>query len=549
MANERKRLAELLKDRNLIRDDHIKHALQEQKITHRKIGEILESSGFVTQYDIATSVAAQLGMEYLDVNDVLPETDALRLYNRNLCKTHTFLPIRRRDNTVDVITANEDLASLAQIVSRHNSLTSRIFQGERNKINNAIDHFYFFLDNPIEELLAREIAVVGAETEAVSALDSLLTNIFRLAIKNRATDIHIRPMEYTINVAFRIDGIMRPMFSLGTNMRRLTSTVKIRADLDISETRLPQDGRFSISVLNNDYDIRVSTVVVPYGENVVMRILSRNAGVLGIRQLGFMEDDIKLLELMFDQPQGMVLLAGPTGSGKTTTMYAGLQSLDVLTKNVMTVEDPIEYRMPMVRQTQTNVRAGYTFAEAIKHFLRHDPDAILVGEIRDSETAKTAVTAAETGHLVLSTLHTNNVLGVIPRLQSLGVLPYMIADSLVGVISQRLVRRICPNCKEEYAPTDRERRYFNAYDLNKAYRGKGCDTCNGTGFYGRSPVYEILRVTPELSAAIAREDDMDVLAAVANRKGYKNIMTISFEQVSRGVTSPAEVIRTLGSDE
>ena len=380
---QRVRLGELLRVRGLLRDDHIQYALQEQKITRERIGEILVRCGFVTQYDVATVVAGQEGLHYLDVSRVVPENEALRLFSLNLCVMHNFLPLRVAGGKIHVVTANSDLDDLHQVVARHCGLTPVIALGEMTQIKTAIQHFYYFLDNPIEDLLRREITDLSIDDDRVCTLDSLLTNMFRLAVKYRATDIHIRPMEQSVNVAFRIDGMLRPMFSLVPNLRRIISTIKIRANMDIAEQRLPQDGGFSTKILDNDFDVRVSTTVSPFGENVVLRILPRSIGPLHFQELGFLQEDVSKLTQMFSHPHGIILLTGPTGSGKTTTLFAGVRGQDLLGKNVLTVENPIEYKVPLIRQTEVNEKAGYTFASAIRHFLRHDPDIILVGEIRD----------------------------------------------------------------------------------------------------------------------------------------------------------------------
>jgi general secretion pathway protein E/type IV pilus assembly protein PilB len=321
----------------------------------------------------------------------------------------------------------------------------------------------------------------------------------------------------------------------------------MRADMDIAEQRLPQDGRFTATILNNSYDFRVSTIVLPQGENMVMRILPMESAIMGLGQLGFLPEHIRQVERIFNEPFGIILLTGPTGSGKSTTLYAGIRRLNLLEKNVLTVEEPIEYDIPLLRQTQVNEKAGYTFANAIRYFLRHDPDVILVGEIRDAETAATAVTASTTGHLVLSTLHSNSALGAIPRLRDLGIRPFLIADSLLGVVSQRLVRKICNHCKVAYRPAEWEKRYLKDDTLDRLYRGKGCEVCNHTGYFGRTLVYELLTVDRELALMIEQEADVHRLAAKAKSGGgYVNIFDITAQKVASGVTTTREALRTLG---
>jgi general secretion pathway protein E/type IV pilus assembly protein PilB len=320
----------------------------------------------------------------------------------------------------------------------------------------------------------------------------------------------------------------------------------MKAEIDIAEQRLPQDGRFSEKILSNDYDFRVSTIVTEFGENVVIRILPLSTSVMGLSQLGFYDEDVKLAEEIFKEPSGIVLLTGPTGSGKSTTLFAGIRCLDLMKQNVVTVENPIEYRIPLLRQTQVNEKAGYTFSNAIRYFLRHDPDVILVGEIRDHETAETAVSASTTGHLVLSTLHTNSAIGSISRLKDLGVNSFLIADSLLGIVSQRLIRRICPNCKESYSPTLEEKTYLGESSIETLYRGKGCDVCAGTGYLGRTLVYEILKVDQGLAMLIDNNKPLDIIVKYALDQGFVSIFNVCSRKVKEGITTVEECKRVLG---
>jgi len=548
MTNEktRKPLGELLREKGLIRSEHIRFALQEQKITKEKVGEVLERLGFVTEYDVVQTLAEQEGIPYLDVDEVLLKEDVLKLFNKNLCLNNTFLPLRIKDRSIEVASATVLDGRLAQLISRQTGLKPKFCLSERRKIVNAINKSYYFMENPVEKLIETEVSLLSQDVEMARGMDNLVKHILHLAVKMRATDIHIRPMERSVNVAFRVDGVMTSELSLPTPLRRIISSIKMRADMDIAEQRLPQDGRFSATILNSDFDFRVSTVVSPYGENIVLRILPMESAIMGMAQLGFFEEDIKKIEDMFNEPFGIILLTGPTGSGKSTTLYAGIRSLNLIEKNVLTVEDPIEYSIPLLRQTQVNERAGYNFANAIRYFLRHDPDVILVGEIRDSETAATAITASTTGHLVLSTLHTNNAVGAIPRLRDLGIRPFLIADSLIGVVSQRLVRRICNSCKEEYEPSEWEKVYLKDPSIKKLYRGKGCEVCNGSGYFGRTLVYELMTIDKELSLLIDREVELNQVTDMAKENGFKEIFDITVDKVKQGITTAQEAVRVMG---
>ena len=402
------------------------------------------------------------------------------------------------------------------------------------------------MENPVEKLIETEVNLLSQDVEMARGMDNLVNYILQLAVKMRATDIHIKPMEKSVNVAFRVDGVLTSVLSLPTPLKRIISSIKMKAEMDIAEQRLPQDGRFSATILNNNFDFRVSTVVSPYGENIVLRILPMESAVMGMGQLGFFDDDIQEVANMFNEPFGIILLTGPTGSGKSTTLYAGIRSLDLLEKNVLTVEDPIEYSLPLLRQTQVNEKAGYNFANAIRFFLRHDPDVILVGEIRDSETAATAITASTTGHLVLSTLHTNNAVGAIPRLRDLGIRPFLIADSLIGVVSQRLIRRICNACKEEYEPSEWEKEYLRDPSIKTLYRGKGCEVCNGSGYFGRTLVYELLPIDKELSLLIDKEVELEKITERAKEKGFVDIFDITVAKVRQGITTVDDAVRIMG---
>lgn len=546
-SKPRKQLGELLKEKGLITEDHIKYALQEQKITRERLGELFERLGFVTEHDVVATLSEQSGFPHIDVDAMIPDDEVLKIFNKNLCLTNAFLPLRRLDRTIEIATADVSDDSLVQRVSRQTGLVPKLFIAEKKNIINAVNKFYYFLENPVERLIANEVNVLSQDREMAKGMESLVKHLLHLAIKMRATDIHIRPTAKSINISFRVDGVMTSVLSLPPSLNRLISSIKMRADMDIAEQRLPQDGRFTATILNNSYDFRVSTIVLPQGENMVLRVLPMESAIMGMAQLGFLPEHIEHLEKTFNEPFGIILLTGPTGSGKSTTLYAGIRRLNLLDKNVLTVEEPIEYDIPLLRQTQVNEKAGYTFANAIRYFLRHDPDVILVGEIRDAETAATAVTASTTGHLVLSTLHTNSALGAIPRLRDLGIRPFLIADSLIGVVSQRLVRKICRHCKSAYAPMAWEKEYLRNNEIEKLYKGKGCNVCNQTGYFGRTLVYEMLTVDRELALMIEQGVDIHQLAEKSKQNGYVDIFDITAQKVLSGVTTTQEAMRTLGN--
>jgi len=542
----RKPLGELLKEKGFIKNEHIAFAMQEQKITGERIGEILERLCFVTEYEVMTTLAEQEGVPFLDVDEIFPPEEVLKLFNKNFCLTNAFVPIRVDGQGIQVATSVVSGDKLSQLISRNTGLSPQFFLAEKKKIINAINRLYYFVENPVEKLIENEISLLSRDKEMARGMENLIKYILHLAVKMRATDIHIRPMERSINVSFRVDGVLVSVLSMPAGLNRLIASLKMKADMDIAEQRLPQDGRFSATILNNGYDFRVSTIVSPQGENMVLRVLPTESAVMGMAQLGFFEEHIQLIEDMFSEPFGIILLTGPTGSGKSTTLYAGIRSLDLLEKNVVTVEEPIEYDIPLLRQTQVNEKAGYTFANAVRYFLRHDPDVALVGEIRDAETAATAVSASTTGHLVLSTLHTNSAIGAIPRLRDLGIRPFLIADCLIGVVSQRLVRKICNSCREVYEASQWEKRYLKDDTITELQRGRGCEVCNGSGYFGRTLVYELLSVDKDISKLIDREADLSLIAERANERGFVSIFDTTIAKVKQGITTTEEAIRILG---
>lgn len=544
---KRKPIGELLREKGFITEKHIQYALQEQKVTKEVLGELFERLGFVTEHDLVVTLAQQSAVPYIDVDALIPEAAVLKLFNKNVCLNNQFLPIRRDGNALDLAAyfVNDD--KLRQLVGRQTGLVPRIHIAERSIIINAIHKYYYFLENPVEKLLETEINLLTQDSENARSMDQFVRLLLHLAVKMRATDIHIQPSEKTVAIGFRIDGVMTSVMSLPKGLQRLVSSIKMKAQMDIAEQRLPQDGRFSVQILNNPYDFRVSTTVSPHGENMVLRVLPLKSTVLGMQQLGFFPEHIKIVEKMFNEPFGIILLTGPTGSGKSTTLYAGIRCLNLLEKNVITVEDPIEYDIPLIRQTQVNSKAGYDFANAVRYFLRHDPDVMLVGEIRDQETAATAVAASTTGHLVLSTLHSNSAIGAIPRLRDLGIRPFLIADSLIGVVNQRLVRKICSGCKEAYRPRSWEQKYLNDPGLEELYRGKGCEVCGGSGYFGRTLVYELLTMDPTLSRLIDRGTDTSALEKEVANQGFVRIFDVTARKVKEGITTVEEAVRVLGN--
>lgn len=542
-------LGELLTGRGLVGESHIAFSLQAQKVTGERVGEVLERLGMVSQYDIAVAIAEQEGLDYLDVDHAAPTPEALQLFNMKLCLSNHFLPLSVADGVVEAASAFHDPVELAETIQRHSGLKTLIRQGEKGKIGNAVRLYYFFLENPVETLFKEQAEQLARDEGMTRPTGPILEHLFHLAVAERASDIHFRALEKTLNVSFRIDGVLRSMFALPKSLKRLISAIKIEAEMDIAEQRLPQDGSFSAHILGADYDIRASSLTSPFGENLTLRLHPIRSDFMNLRQLGFAEEDARRFQRLAARPYGLILATGPTGSGKTSTLNAAIRTLNLVEKNVLTVEDPIESRMHLALQTEINVKAGYTFAEAPGRLLRHDPDVILLGEIRDRETARAALSAAETGHMVFSTLHANAALGAISRLRALGVPAFMLADALSAVLSQRLVRTLCRNCKREEAVSPEERAFLDAAGeegVEVLWRGAGCASCGGTGFYGRTMVYELLEADERLLELIAEEAPLEKLSAHVRQGGFRTMAQVGAAKVRAGETSLEELRRVIG---
>ena len=543
----RRRLGDILVDAGLLAPAQMDFVRQKQRVTGERFGELALRLGIVSEYDLARSLAEHRGMPYENAEEVpAPEAEVLALFNQEACLHHHFLPLRREGDDLVVLIGNADLPAVENQVARRTGLRPRLIQSEFGAVLRAIRHHFYFTTYPIEQLIEQEIEHLANDDDQVYSPKALLDYLLHLAVRDRATDVHIQPETRSAHIMFRVDGVLRPVVCIKGGALRLVSNIKMLAEMDISDQRRPQDGSFAATILDQPFDLRISTLVSEYGESVVIRLLPGGVHVRPLTHLGFLPEDEEPLRQLFNQPSGIVLLTGPTGSGKSTTLHAGLRLHGLNGRNVLTVEDPVEYKLPVICQTQVNRKAGYTFSSAITHFLRHDPDVMLIGEIRDSETANVAVTAAETGHLVLSTLHVNNAFGVIPRLRALGIHPQMIAESLIGVVSQRLLRKICSQCSEFYRPSKEDLLHLDGQQPKRLQRGKGCEHCGGLGYFGRLPIYEVLKVGRAMADAIAAEAPRVELERIALASAFKSMRHMAQQRVLRGDTTVEEMIRILG---
>jgi type II secretory ATPase GspE/PulE/Tfp pilus assembly ATPase PilB-like protein len=542
---EKKRIGDLLKDEGIISDKEIGLALLEQRATKERVGDILIRLGLVTQTELAQAIAKQFSIEFVELRHLSPQNEALSALPVQFARENSLLPIGIEDTTLTIATSEPDNSKLSDLASRISKKRIRFVAASPSQIQKHIEKDYYLLEHPIEEEIDQQLEHAKYNPHDVDT-EKLVRLLIMSAINSRATDIHITPTNKTTQIHYRIDGILYPFYSFPLEVHsRVISSIKVKAEMDISEQRKPQDGRLSFDFLNESYDIRVSTLKVTNGENLVMRILSSSEELYNIRSLGLDPDDITQLRDLLHKPYGMVLVSGPTGSGKTTTLYAALREISSIEKNIVTVEDPIEYQFPLIRQTQVNEKAGYVFSSAVRAFLRQDPDVILIGEIRDGDTATMALRAAQTGHLVLSTVHANDASGAVPRLKDLGMRDHMISSSLICVIAQRLVRGLCPHCKQPYDSGDDEHRVFGIQKGTPLYAPVGCPRCIKTGYLGRIMVAEILVISKEIERLISVGSHPFEIKDKAVEEGMVTLRGDGIRKILNGKTSFAEVWRVL----
>ncbi len=543
----RKLIGELLKEKGIIREDHIQLALKEQKVTGERLGDVLLRLGLVTDEELAVALAEQAGKPYLNPKDISPHPSALRAIPLNLAKQKTVLPFSIDQNKLQVIVADPFDLSLRDALTRVSSRSVEIFVGPASEIRRKINQDYYLLEHPVDQDIENMIQPLRMNPDFQIDVDRLTELVLISAVSKRSSDIHITPTGLSTHISFRVDGVLHLAYSLPATIHpRIIANMKIRSGMDISIQRKPQDGRMTFEFVGDSYDLRISTLPTIHGENLVSRILYKNTSIFSLPFLGFSPVDLEKIRGLFDKPYGIILVVGPTGSGKTTTLYAALRHINTLEKNVLTVEDPVEYTLPMVRQTQVNERMDYTFSSALRTFLRQDPDVILVGEMRDEETAEMGVRASLTGHLVLSTLHTNDAVGAIPRLRDMKINDFLLSSSLLGIIAQRLVRKVCPYCREPYTPTEEERQAFNLPKEIKIFKRKGCVHCDGKGYTGRTVISEVLVVSSRIAQLIAEGAPPHKIEMQAREEGMTSLREDAIAKVLQGITTLEEVRRVVG---
>ena len=546
-----KPIGQLLKELGFITDDQITVALDVQKVNPKFLGEILVELDFVTPNEIAEATAIQNNLDFIDLDDITPTLEALALVPENMAQARFILPLYVEGETLVIATQDVNDLMTLDYLRKETRKQIRYVIGDKIKISRYAQIHYHQLSNPIEAEI-RALAKKAADRFPIDIV-RLVELILNNAIKDRTTDIHLTPEGAATHVFYRIDGVMRHYYSIPIDVHpQIVARIKIMSELDISEQRKPQDGAFTHEFLHDKFDLRVSSMPTNFGENIVMRLLGRNGSLFSLVRLGFSPTNIAKIEHYFSKPYGVILVVGPTGSGKTTTLYSALRKINPLEKNILTVEDPIEYRFSFVQQTQVNRKAGYMFDTALRSFMRQDPDVMLVGEIRDSETAELAIRASITGHLVLSTLHTNDAAATIPRLGDLGIPPYLIGSGLLAVIAQRLVRRLCPYCKasKEVLEEDLQRSGVNptllkTYPTHQIFEAVGCERCQNTGYSGRQAIIEILEVNDEIESLIVAGATTQAIVKTARELGMLSMRDDGHIKVLQGITAFSEIDRVV----
>lgn len=553
------RLGDLLVQKGIITEEQLSEALKQQKEKKLMLGEMIVSMGFASQSQINDVLCEHLNIDFVDMREEEPDPQVLSLLDESIMRKYTLVPLRHDNNNagalqvamadpmnilamddINIITGMQVVPILAN-AQDINAFLDKAF-GQQQAQN-------------IVELYKREQGDNNKEAEKENnarreeienaPIVVLINNIIEQAVRQRASDIHIEPMEKTVRVRYRIDGNLKEIMKYDNALLgAITTRLKIMSGMDISEKRKPQDGRITTTVDRREYDIRVSNLPTVYGEKVVMRIASKEGFNVDISKLGLTERDRKVFQDILRNPHGIILVTGPTGSGKSTTLYTALSELNTEDVNIITVEDPVEANIDGINQVQVNTKANLTFASALRSILRQDPDIIMIGEIRDSETAEIAVRASITGHLVVSTLHTNSTASSVARLEDMGVESYLIADSMVGIIAQRLVRRLC-ECKKPKEATVEEKQLLGV-DTDKSctiYEPCGCKLCNNTGYYGRMGIYEIMKISPAIKRLISKNADAEDIKNQGVKEGMNTLKMAAANGVKEGITSIAEMIK------
>jgi type IV pilus assembly protein PilB len=562
-------LADILVSQGIMTKDQVKECEAEQQKSDDPIGQIILKKEFATNESIAGALESHHRVPYVDIEHYVIDPEVIKLVPERLARKFKFLPLFKILNNMSIAIADpRNLFGIDEIRDK-TGCDIEVMVSTEEQILQSLDNYYGstvpvedmtdIVDEIVqsefgdfdEELEVEKVKEVSLETVSEEALEKspvvkLLNTILLRAIREGVSDIHIQQEEDTMLVRYRLDGALYQASALPRSLRTtLVSRIKILAGMNITESRAPQDGRFRVNASGTEFDFRVNTMPTVYGESVVLRVLDKSTSTMKLEQLGFADDTLEIYQSLVEKPNGVILITGPTGSGKTTTLYASLNKINAPDVNIITVEDPVEYRMGYIRQTQINVKAGITFATAIRAILRQDPDIVMIGEMRDQETAEISIQAAMTGHLVFSTLHTNDSPGAVSRLIDMGVEPFLIASSVIGIVAQRLVRGNCIHCTEDYVPDERLLRNIGLQDKagTTFSKGKGCDYCRNTGYKGRVGLYEILVIDDIVRELILNRETPHVIAKKAREtQNFKTLVEDGVGKVEKGLTSVEEVL-------
>ena len=553
----RVQIGKLLQEFGYITEEQINVALEVKQVYQKLLGEILVDLSFASTREIALALSKQTKKPFVDLEQVHPEKEALQLFTKAAVKQLNALPLFLKNNVLTIALADPYDINAVDILSRRSGKQIEVCVADSKSVQKYIEIHYYNLEISIDDEIRNQVEEMRTTGETQTT-PLLIERILNSAITNRVTDVHIAPEEFSTHVFFRIDGVLRHFYACPKIAHlAIVSRIKILSKMDIAEQRLPQDGAMSHSFFNETFDIRVSTIPSSTGENIVMRILSKNLSLFNLENLGFEENVIKKIKGQLNRSQGIILVTGPTGSGKTTTLYSSLRMINSLQRRVLTVEDPIEYRFPFIKQTQVNEKAGYNFANAMRAFLRQDPDVILVGEMRDTTTAEMAMKAAITGHLVLSTIHTNDAVTAIPRLVDMGIKEYLIASGVAAITGQRLVRKVCQVCAQNviitgdellkmgYSQTSLDKFKIKAQTKMQIQRGAGCPKCGRLGYSGRMVISELLVIDEMISDAISRKETPLVIQRIASQQGMFTMRENGLYKVLKKLTTPEEVLRVI----
>jgi type II secretory ATPase GspE/PulE/Tfp pilus assembly ATPase PilB-like protein len=551
-------LGELLVQQGFITTDQLAIAVAEQRHNDMPLGRLLVRLGFVSEIAIRDIMARTAGQESIDLSQVVADPEALRLVPEDFARRHRILPIAFHAREHALIVATADAFNIVALNQLRATLGAEIELktqlAAEAQLEDYIDRFYGYelsVDGILKEIETGEIdyaSLQAAGNEYTQPMVRLVNALLVDAVKRGASDIHFEPEHAFVRVRFRIDGVLETVRSLHkTYMPGITVRIKVVSDMNIAETRAPQDGRLSLTLNGRPVDFRVSTQPTIYGENIVLRVLDREKSIISLGQMNLPRAVTDKLALMLARPEGILVVTGPTGSGKTTTLYSLLAEVNDETVNIMTLEDPVEYPLALMRQTSVNEVARMDFANGIRSIMRQDPDIILVGEIRDKETAEMAFRAAMTGHQVFTTLHTNSALGAFPRLLDIGIQLDIMAGNIIGVIAQRLVRTLCSQCRQSYAPSREERLMLGDLgdEAGTLYRPVGCPACGGKGYRGRTPIMELLLMDEDLDELVARRSTAKELRGAAMAKGFQPLAEAGMRRVVEGITTLAELARAV----